>query len=499
MLKYASALRCIKHLIVDRAFVRPMGDGAKAEAALDLIMETISVLDYDIDYLPGRELKGVFNDSRKVTDNSVFVAIAGAAVDGKKFVPQALSAGAEVIISQENISSMLLPGTLNLVVHDAYKAYAMLCEAMYDFPLQQMTAFAVTGTNGKTTSAMLIRQILNSLQQPCGMISTVEYDVGNGDVTAAERTTPEAAELFKNFARMQQHNLSNMVMEVSSHALVQSRIGSIRFNAAIFTNLTCDHLDYHRTMEEYFLAKKRLFTEHLQNSGKAIINCDDPYGRLLQQALAPEQIESFGINNGKWRVENLNMTSDCSSFDITNGSIRQHFNTNLIGLYNVYNIAGAVLALHTINAVTLEKSSEILSQQIFSVPGRLEKFQLRNGAKVFVDYAHTPDALSNVLATLKKLPHQRLTALFGCGGNRDKSKRPLMGKAAADLADKLYITSDNPRNESPEAIISEIVSGIPAKTDAVIEVDRQQAINAALKEALAGDIILIAGKKIIRK
>ena len=269
MLKYATILRAVKDLIVDRAFVRPIGDGAAAEAALDLIMETVCVLDYDNDYLPGAEFTGVFNDSRKVAENSIFVAIAGAAVDGKKFIPQALEKGAKVIITGENVENMLAPGTVNLVVSNSYKAYATLCEVFAGKPAEKMTSFAITGTNGKTTSAMLIRHLLNSVGTPCGMISTVEYDLGKGNKIAAERTTPEASELFGCIKTMSDNGLKNFVMEVSSHALAQSRIGAMRFTAAIFTNLTGDHLDYHHTMEEYFQAKVLLFTEHLKSSGKA--------------------------------------------------------------------------------------------------------------------------------------------------------------------------------------------------------------------------------------
>ena len=201
MLKYALLLRAIKDLIVDRAFVRPIGDGAAAEAALDLIMETVCVLDYDNDYLPGAEFTGVFNDSRKVAENSIFVAIAGAAVDGKKFIPQALEKGAKVIISERSLQSVMQPGTVNLVVKNAYTAYALLCNLQYDFPAQTMTGFAVTGTNGKTTTAMLLRKLLNAAGKPCGLISTVEYDMGSGKVESADRTTPKQVNSLPHLIR----------------------------------------------------------------------------------------------------------------------------------------------------------------------------------------------------------------------------------------------------------------------------------------------------------
>jgi len=495
MLKYALALRVIKDLIIDRAFVRPIGEGTEAETALDLIMETVSVLDYDTDYLPGAEFVQVCNDSRKVTAGSIFTAIPGAAVDGKKFIPQALEKGASVIISQENMQDLLLPGTVNLVVKNAYLVYAMLCEAMYDFPVKDMDCFAVTGTNGKTTTAMLTRLLLHQADAGCGMISTVEYDLGGGDVKPAERTTPEAAELFAYFANMRKRNLHNMVMEVSSHALAQNRIGSLKFQSAIFTNLTGDHLDYHHTMEEYFRVKELLFTRHLAPGGKAVINCDDPYGRILAEKLPPEQVVSFGCSNGQWRIENIYPTAHGSTFELVCATIRKKFTIPLAGLYNISNTVGTVLALHATGKVSLQQSAEILQNKNFSVPGRLEKFTLNNGAEVFVDYAHTADALKNVLTTLQALEHRNLITVFGCGGDRDKSKRPIMGKIAAGASDKLYITSDNPRTEDPQTIIREICSGIPADcSNWEVIPDREQAIIAALKNALPGDIILIAGK-----
>ncbi len=496
MLKYASILRAVKDLIVDRAFVRPMGDGAAAEAALDLIMETVCVLDYDNDYLPGAEFTGVFNDSRKVTENSIFVAIAGAAVDGKKFIPQALDKGAKVIITDKNVEDMLAPGTVNLVVSNTYQVYATLCEVFAGKPAEKMTSFAITGTNGKTTSAMLIRHLLNSVETPCGMISTVEYDLGKGNKIAAERTTPEASELFGCIKTMSDNGLKNFVMEVSSHALAQSRIGAMRFTAAIFTNLTGDHLDYHHTMEEYFQAKVLLFTEHLKSSGKAIININDPYGERLAELLPADKVITFGCGKAIYQIENINTQSSGSSFELVKGSVRQKFNINLCGIYNIYNTAGVVIALAESGVVSLADSAKILSAESnFAVPGRLEKITLPNNVNVFVDYAHTPDALKNVLTALRALPHQRLITVFGCGGDRDKSKRPLMGAIAAELSDLVYLTSDNPRSEDPQKIIEEIQSGIPADSSKhAIICDRAAAIAEALKNALPGDTVLIAGK-----
>ena len=495
MLKYSDMLRAVRELVIDRAFVRPVGEGAVAEAALDLIMETVSVLDYDTDYFPGAEIRQIFNDSRKAVADSIFVAIAGAKADGRKFIPQALEKGAKVIISQENAEDMLLPGTVNLVVSDAYKAYAVLCEAASGYPAKSMTSFAITGTNGKTTSAMLTRFLLNKDNKNCGMISTVEYDMGVGYIVAAERTTPEASELFGCIKVMQDNGIKNFVMEVSSHALAQSRIGSMQYSAAIFTNLTGDHLDYHHTMEEYFKAKKLLFTQHLQADGKAVINTDDPYGRILAAELNAENVITFGKDNTMYQIVNMQSDSHGSTFELIHDDKRNKFAVNLCGTYNIYNVAGVVIALAETGVLSLEQSAEILKNNTFSVPGRLEKIEFPGNVNVFADYAHTPDALKNVLNTLQALPHNKLITVFGCGGDRDQTKRPLMGAIAAELSDKVYLTSDNPRSEDPAAIISEIRSGIPADYPALfIESDRKSAITEAVKNALPGDIVLIAGK-----
>lgn len=495
MLKYALLLRLLRPLIIDRCFVRPVGDGAAAEAGLDLIMETVSVLEYDTDYLPGAELSGVFNDSRMVAANSVFAAIPGARCNGEDFADMAMKKGAKVIISERSLRSVMQPGTVNLVVKNAYTAYALLCNLQYDFPAQTMTGFAVTGTNGKTTTAMLLRKLLNAAGKPCGLISTVEYDMGSGKVESADRTTPEAGKLFAAFDTMRSNDLSCYAMEVSSHALAQDRIADLNYQAVIFTNLTGDHLDYHHTMEEYFRVKSLLFTRHLAPDGKAIINCDDQWGEKLSQMLLPEQSVTFGIRQGLWRISNIKSSRSGSSFTLSSNTESYQLQTNLAGLYNIYNITGALLALHSTGTLDLTASTRLLTANPLSVPGRLESFELANGASAFVDYAHTPDALSNVLNTLRALNPHKLHCIFGCGGDRDATKRPEMGRIAAELADEVTVTSDNPRSESPEVIISEIAAGIPENSTKVnIEPDRRTAIITAIKQSQAGDIILIAGK-----
>ena len=494
-MKYADILRLLRPLVIDRSFVRPIGEGPAAEAGLDLIMETVSVLEYDTDYLPGAEMSGVFNDSRQTIADSVFAAIPGARCNGEDFAVTAMQKGAKVVISERNLQSVMLPGTVNLVVKNVYTAYALLCNLQYDYPARTMTGFAVTGTNGKTTTAMLLRKLLNAAGKSCGLISTVEYDMGSGNIESADRTTPEAGKLFASFNTMRSNKLSCYAMEVSSHALAQDRIADLSYQAVIFTNLTGDHLDYHHTMEEYFRVKTLLFTRHLAANGKAIINCDDPWGGKLLQKLAPEQAVTFGINQGDWQIVNIKSRRNGSSFELQNGSVCYQLQTNLAGLYNIYNITGALLALHCTGTLDLAESARLLAASPLSVPGRLEGFELSNGATAFVDYAHTPDALSNVLTTLRNLQPNRLYCVFGCGGDRDTTKRPEMGRIAASLADEITITSDNPRSESPEEIINQIAAGITANSSKVnIESDRRAAIIQTIEKAQTGDIILIAGK-----
>ena len=308
---------------------------------------------------PETAVMQIANDSRTVIKDAVFVAIAGAKSNGLQFVPQALQRGAKVIISQTPVND-LPEGTVNLCVSNAYTAYARLCEAFYDYPADALKRFAITGTNGKTTSVMIIRALLNYRQRRCGLISTVEYDTGCGEPETADRTTPEAGKLFQYIAQMRDNQLDAFAMEVSSHALHQNRIGSLKFDAAIFSNLTGDHLDYHHTFEDYFCAKRKLFIEHLAENGIAVINCDDAYGRTLSADPAIKNVVTFGQNNGVWQIKNVSVTRSGSKFTLTDGCIEQKFQTNAVGLHNIYNITGVVLALHHTGILPLADSAAIL-------------------------------------------------------------------------------------------------------------------------------------------
>ena len=492
-MKLADALRTLADQIIDRQFRRGTGHGPRVEAQLDLFLETVSVLDYGTPYCPGTEITQITNDSRQVKPGAIFVAVKGAAADGNRFIPQAAAAGAAAVVTAQYADDPP-EGVTCLIVKDDYLAYSLLCEAFYQYPTRALTGFAVTGTNGKTTSAMLLQKLLNLSGHPCGLLSTVCYDTGDGAPVAARCTTPEAGELFALLSAMRDNNLNAFAMEASSHALAQNRLGALRFRAAIFTNLTGDHLDYHHTMEEYFAVKCRLFQEHLAPGGLAVIHTDDPWGEKLAHLLPPDQVVSFGRHSGVWRIGDEAVTAAGSDFTLTGDGESAAFRTNLIGAYNITNIAGAVLALRAAALLKLSDAAELLARHEIAVPGRLERFQLPNGATVFVDYAHTDDALRNVLQGLRTLHPARILTVFGAGGDRDRTKRPRMGKAAAEYSDKLYLTSDNPRSEDPESILAMIAAGIPSGREFVQIPEREEAIRQALQEARNGDIVLIAGK-----
>lgn len=425
----------------------------------------------------------VVNDSRKVTSGSVFIAIPGSKFDGHNYVQTATANGAVLLIHSKDIEYSKIPeGTATLKVTDPYFAYSLLCEYFNHYPARRFNLHGITGTNGKTTTAFLLQKILNLSEHPCGLISTVKYAFGNYE-REASRTTPEAGELQELFAEIAASGCTDAVMEFSSHGLAQHRAGATRLETAIFTNLTRDHLDYHHDMENYFSAKKKLFADY--DAVHKIVNLDDRYGQRLKNEM-PETI-SFGTNpDADYHISDITLKASGSSFSLNGFQIK----TNLCGEHNIYNLTGALIA--AIQNGIPETQAAAAAQGV-KVPGRLEHFNL-NGCHFYVDYAHTPDALERVLSLLRKLNGRRLITVFGCGGDRDRSKRPLMGKAVALNSDITIVTSDNPRNEEPSAIISEIIAGIPESAQSTIEPDRHSAIRYAAQIAQPGDIILIAGK-----
>src|SRR6266446_2099814 len=440
-----------------------------------------------------REVESLAYDSRRVQSNTLFVAIRGEKSDGHQFVDQAIEQGASVIVAEREISS---PRATCLVVDDSRSALADLSAAFYGMPACKLKMAAVTGTNGKTTTTFLIKHICERAGMRCGLLGTVQYEIGDR-ILPAIRTTPEALDIQELLAQIVNAGGRAAAMEVSSHALAQERTRGIEWDVAVFTNLTQDHLDYHGTMENYFEAKAKLFKQlPLQGKKKkpvAIINIDDRYGRrLLEKIDKKVSVVTFGMGAlADFRASNYRMEFGGTSYQLDARGKSYLIRVPLIGRFNVANSLAALAAAKALGVGLREAVLSLAKSP--QVPGRLEMVPAKRQFQVFVDYAHTPDALLNVLKTLRQLEPGRLIAVFGCGGDRDRQKRPLMGRIADQNADYSIITSDNPRKEDPNAIISEIEKGFGSdRYEKVAE--RAAAIVRAIALAQPRDIILIAGK-----
>jgi UDP-N-acetylmuramoyl-L-alanyl-D-glutamate--2,6-diaminopimelate ligase len=436
---------------------------------------------------------GVTHDSRAVVPGSVFVALKGLKEDGAVFAPQAIAAGAAAVVaSQPAARPVPVPW---VVVPDARLALALLAAEYFEHPSRQMKVVGITGTNGKTTTGYVLNAMFEAAGIRCGLMGTVKYRIGPREFDAT-RTTPEAPQVQSMMREMVREQCGACVMEVSSHALSLRRVDGIKFAAAVFTNLTRDHLDFHTNMEDYFAAKRRLF-ELLPPDAPAVINADDPRGAALVSA-AGNPI-TYGISKAAAVMPGaLSFSLSGLEFDVRlpQGVIRVR--SRLVGKPNVYNIlaaAGTAAAL----GVPLDAIEEGL-RRLPGVPGR---FEIASGADdditVVVDYAHTDDALRNLLETARPMATRRLITVFGAGGDRDRTKRPLMGMVAARLSDLVVITSDNPRSEDPLRIIEEVRRGADAETrqsnaEVLTIVDRREAITQAVLRAGAADVVLIAGK-----
>jgi UDP-N-acetylmuramoyl-L-alanyl-D-glutamate--2,6-diaminopimelate ligase len=442
-----------------------------------------------------RVVSAVAYDSRRVVAGSVFVALKGLRADGSLFTDQAASRGAIAVVSEAaSPGGFAIPW---LRVTDARLALALLADRFFDHPSRRMPVVGVTGTNGKTTTAYLLASILDAAGLRAGMLGTVAYRIG-GEDREASRTTPEAPDVQQLLSEMLQHGCRSAVMEVSSHALSLKRVDGMRFAAGIFSNLTRDHLDFHEDMEAYFAAKRRLF-EMLPDGAPGVINLDDPRGASLVDICRTPI--TYALNAAADVTAGpIEMTLSGLRFDATTPMGTARIASKLVGRPNVYNILAA-----TATAAALEVPIAAIEAGITNlagVPGRFEVVsQPADQVTVIVDYAHTDDALRNLLETARPLSAKRLITVFGCGGDRDRSKRPLMGMVAARLSDVVVITSDNPRSEDPARIIEEIERGIPAGRDSssrapLIQsvVDRAAAIERAVSIATSGDVVLIAGK-----
>lgn len=441
-----------------------------------------------------REVAGIAYDSRRVMPGMVFVAISGRHVDGHEFIGPAVDRGASAVICERN--GILRTRATKIRVPDAREALARLAISYYRNPSHRLKIIGITGTNGKTVVAFMVRQILERAGIKTGLIGTVHYEVGDR-IIPANRTTPESLELHQTMAQMLRAGCQACVMEVSSHALDQKRVFGVEFDVAIFTNLTQDHIDYHGSMENYFATKQILFQALAQGAkrGTAVINIDDQYGlRLVRPGQAEIQL-TYGLQRtAKLRASQIRLDRQGSRFSVETPRGRFACRLPLIGRHNVYNALAAAGAGFALNVP--ETVMQTALNAMPPVPGRLEAITGGQPFAVFVDYAHTDDALRNVLGALREVTEGRLLLLFGCGGNRDAGKRLRMGQVAAQLADHTVITSDNPRLENPAAIAAQIEAGFRAEnsTACEIELDRERAIQQILAQARAGDTVLLAGK-----
>jgi UDP-N-acetylmuramoyl-L-alanyl-D-glutamate--2,6-diaminopimelate ligase len=434
------------------------------------------------------EITGVEYDSRRVSAGSLFVAMQGESTDGNKFIARAIEQGAAAILtdSAEAFAHVTIPAAQ--VAHGR-NALALASANFFHHPERQLKLSGITGTNGKTTTAFLLDAILNHAGRKTVLVGTIEYHVA-GSVRPSPHTTPESRDLLALFREGADAGATEAVMEVSSHALAQGRVYGLPYDVAIFTNLTRDHLDFHGTMENYFAAKKKLFDGSLSHPPRtAVINLEDPSGtELVTTALeAGAQVLPYGLHTGEFRADHLKMTAAGMTFTLQSPSGPAEIRTRLTGKVNVYNLLAASAAAYARGLFLAEIQSGVAS--LTCVPGRFQTIDEGQPFTVVVDYAHTDDALRNLTAVAREFVTAtggKVITLFGCGGDRDRTKRPLMGRAAGEGSDFVVLTSDNPRSEDPAVILRDALPGL--------EADRAAAIQLALHEAKSGDIVLLAGK-----
>ena len=433
---------------------------------------------------PEGEIGLITDDSRKVRPGCAFVCIRGKQFDGHGAAREALEAGAVCVIAEHDTG--IQP---QLLVENSREAYALLCAAFFGNPAEKLTLVGVTGTNGKTTATSLLKGIFDSAGYQTGLIGTNANWVGGEEYPAA-LTTPDPWELHGLFAKMRDAGCTHCFMEVSSQALDQRRVAGLRFKAGVFTNLTQDHLDYHGTFEAYVRAKKRLFSQ----CDIAILNIDDEAGPFMARDSGALPVTySLSRDNADYTAKNIALRADGVAYELVGRGIIGRVRFGVPGAFSVYNsLAAACTALEL--GLALPQVLQVLERSS-GVKGRMEVVPTGLPCTVLIDYAHSPDSLENALRALRETTTGRLIAVFGCGGDRDKTKRPIMGRIAAEQADVIVVTSDNPRSEDPEAIIEDILAGIPKnRAHVFVQPDRKLAIALALKKARAGDVVLLAGK-----
>ncbi len=440
--------------------------------------------------VPNIEITGICEDSRQVQPGNVFIARSGAQANGAAFLADAAARGAAAAIVGSKVTPSPLP---QVVIPDPAAAASRLANLFYGDPSAKVRVLGVTGTNGKTTTTYLIRHILAIVKARCGMIGTVEIDDGQTR-REASMTTPAATDIAALLASMRDKGCRACAIEVSSHALDQSRVSGVTFAGAAFTNLTGDHLDYHKTMDNYAAAKAALFST-LSQTAVAVVNDDDKFSdRMVRDCHG--RVIRFGFGkSADYRARDIAITSSGSNFILHTPDGRAEVKMQLIGRHNIENALAAAALVGEVFGLSVHQIAAGL-REAPGAPGRLQPVRAGQPFAVLVDYAHTDDALENVLTALRPLTRGKLRVLFGCGGDRDNTKRPRMARTAEKLADAVYITSDNPRTEKPQSIVDEIVDGLSAagRRTAFVEIDRHAAIQQILADAEPGDVVLIAGK-----
>jgi UDP-N-acetylmuramoyl-L-alanyl-D-glutamate--2,6-diaminopimelate ligase len=432
-------------------------------------------------------IEKIVYDSRKVNDMSLFVAISGYNTDGHEYLKQAQEKGAVAAIVEKENNAISLPQYL---VPNSREALALLAARFYSPEASQMRLAGITGTNGKTTTAFLLQSVFAAAGLKSGLIGTIYYHIGNKKIKAWN-TTPESVDLFQMLYEMSVQGQSGCILEASSHGLALHRLDYLQFEVAVFTNLTQDHLDFHEDFESYYQAKKKLFSL-LKKGGRAVINLEDAYGRRLLDEIQTETITFSTHKDAAVRAIDWKSCLKGTQVEITTPQGDLHIDSPLIGEFNVENILAATAAGLAMNFDL--KTIRTGIESVERVAGRLEPVTGSKDKTMIVDYSHTPDALQKALIVLEALTKGELWVVFGCGGNRDKTKRPLMGKIAEEGADHVILTSDNPRSEPAAAIIADILAGISDKRRVVIQEDRRKAIRLAISGSKPGDTILVAGK-----
>ena len=429
----------------------------------------------------------LYYDSRKVTPGSLFVAVKGFASDGHDYLAKVMESGAAAAVVEQRNPEIPLP---QIVVEDSRKAMTVLAYHFYREPIDALLLAGITGTNGKTSTAFLLQSILNEAGKAAGLIGTIAYQVG-GKKIPAWNTTPEAIDICAMLSEMAASGSRSAVLEVSSHALALKRADGLTFDVAVFTNLTRDHLDFHKTEEAYFEAKAHLFAL-LKEKGVAVLNLDDAHGRRLVESLNGRIVTYGFAADADVHIRNWSGTISGLQIELQTRDGVLQLNSKLIGAFNVLNITAAAAAgiALGLDAGSIARGVEKLE----AVSGRLQVYPIKQDVNAVIDYAHTPDALEKALQALREIAPGRVVVAFGAGGDRDAGKRPLMGKAAEENADVCIVTTDNPRTEDPQKIIGDILKGMTDKNKRTVIVDRREAINFAVKTAQAGDTILIAGK-----